>query len=77
MTKRGVRKSFVRELKAELNAMREGRAPIEEYTGQEAGTASTGVHISVSKATYRRLEKLAKQQNVAVSELIDQLSKKQ
>ena len=68
-------KSFVKELQGELDAMRAGKSQIERYTGREVHE-SKGVAVRVSKATYARLSRLAKEKNVPIGTLIAQLVNK-
>lgn len=72
----------LKELEDELAAMRAGKAPVEEYTGREAaeiqsarGVRKGQVRVAVSRATFAKLTKVARNEKMNVSELIDKIAK--
>lgn len=77
-----MRRNILKELKDEVAAMRAGKAPVEEYTGREAaemkgarGTRAGKVRVAVSRATFAKLTKVARNEKLNVSELIDKIAK--
>lgn len=71
---------FLKEIEEELENLRAGRSKIEllEDRPNHPRTGSSGrVTVSVSKGTYQRLSRKAKQKKVSVERLIEQLVKKE